>query len=144
MNSRAIVYTLLSNICRFLIPAFHENSHPIQWKVLSIKNTTILIFSCFLITEKSYYNPPQKSQLYFLEQDYIFPMKKAISRDQNSLVNFTKETGNSSQYQHDKGWMLDKTKTDQIERISKKTRTPLKLYPEKNIFTKFSGLSLLK
>ena len=74
----AIACTLLFNICRIFIPTFHKNSHPTQWRILFIKNITILIFSCFLIAEKSYYISSQKSQLYLQEQSYLFLMKKAI------------------------------------------------------------------
>ena len=62
MNCCAIIYTLLFNTCRFFIPVFRKISHPTQWKVLFIKNITILIFSCFLITERSYYIPPPKKK----------------------------------------------------------------------------------
>ena len=70
--------TLLFNIRRFFIPTFHKSPHPTQRKVIFIKNNTILIFSCFLIMEKSYYICPKKRQLFLQEQSYLFAMKKPI------------------------------------------------------------------
>ena len=40
--------------------------------------------------------------------------------------------------------MLDKTKTEQTERISKETRMPFKLYPQKNNLHKIPWLKFIK
>ena len=80
MNCSAIVYTLLFNICRFFIPTFHKSSHPNQWKVIFIKNITILIFSGFLIMEKKLLLFPEKKPIVFARTEL------PISNEESYLV----------------------------------------------------------
>ena len=66
----------LFNICRFFIPTFHKNSHPTLWEVLFIKVITISMFSCFLITEKSYHISPNKANCICKNKAIYFRWKK--------------------------------------------------------------------
>ena len=106
MNCRAIVYTLLFNICRS--PTFYKNFHPTQWNVLFIKNITILIFFCFLITEKNTISPPpQKKKKKKKKKAMVFARTKlSISNEEIYLARskesreFHKRNGHFFVYEH--------------------------------------------